>query len=80
MGALFPALAGFKHLKLKILQGMMGRIVKKLKIYLDTSVISAHFDFKKPVRQLITQKWFEDEIVRYESFISDTVLQEIGNT
>jgi hypothetical protein len=24
-----------------------------LKIYLDTSVISAYFDFQKPVRQLI---------------------------
>lgn len=30
--------------------------MKKLKIYLDTSIISAYFDYWKPVRQLITQK------------------------
>lgn len=54
--------------------------MKKLKIYLDTSVISAYFDFKKPVRQLITQKWFENEIQRYDTYISDVVVQEIQNT
>ncbi len=54
--------------------------MKKLEIYLDTSVISAYFDLKKPVRQLITQKWFENEIQRYSPHISDLVIQEIENT
>ena len=33
----------------------------KDKIYLDTSVPSAYYDASKPIRQLITQKWFENE-------------------
>jgi hypothetical protein len=33
----------------------------KTKLYLDTSIPSAFFDTSKPVRQLITQKWFENE-------------------
>jgi hypothetical protein len=32
----------------------------KTKLYLDTSIPSAYFDYNKPVRQLITQKWFEN--------------------
>ena len=32
---------------------------KKIKLYLDTSVPSAYYDSSKPIRQLITQKWFE---------------------
>jgi predicted nucleic acid-binding protein len=52
---------------------------KRLRIYLDTSIISAYFDYKKPLRQLITQKWFEFESVGYDKYISTLVLEEINN-
>jgi len=50
------------------------------KIYLDTSIISAFFDVQKPIRQLITEKWFVNEIVQFKPFISTLVLEEIGQT
>ncbi len=50
------------------------------KIFLDTSVISAYYDARKPTRQHITQKWFEYESKQYELFVSSLVLEEIGNT
>ena len=49
----------------------------KQKLYLDTSVISAFFDALKPIRQLITQKWFENEAKKYELYISIVTIQEI---
>ena len=49
----------------------------KAKVYLDTSIISAYFDLKKPVRQLITQKWIENEQQNFELYISELVLDEI---
>jgi len=52
----------------------------KLKLYFDTSVISAYFDSQKPQRQLITQKWFESEFDNYECYISDLVEAEINAT
>ncbi len=51
-----------------------------LKLYLDTSVISAHFDLQKPVRQLITQKWIENDSSNYSLYISTLVLEEINRT
>ena len=48
-----------------------------LKIYLDTSVISAYFDFQKPVRQLITQKWTQQNAKEFDLFVSTLVLEEI---
>jgi predicted nucleic acid-binding protein len=50
---------------------------EKLKLYLDTSISSAYFDTSKPVRQLITQKWFENKSGLYELYISVTVIDEI---
>lgn len=47
------------------------------KIYLDTSILSAYFDFHKPVRQIITQKWFQYRASAYMLCISPLVLQEI---
>lgn len=50
-----------------------------IKIYLDTSVISALFDTRTPERQRLTEKaWitFKD----YEVYISEKVLQEINQT
>lgn len=50
------------------------------KIYLDTSVISAYFDYSKPVRQLVTQKWFFEQISQYEIYVSSLVIEELDNT
>jgi predicted nucleic acid-binding protein len=47
------------------------------KIYLDTSVISAYFDYQKPVRQLITQKWTQQNAKEFDLFVSTLVLEEI---
>ena len=49
----------------------------KTKLYLDTSVPSAFFDTSKPMRQLITQKWFENEAANYELYISALTIEEI---
>ncbi|MFV1951683.1 MAG: type II toxin-antitoxin system VapC family toxin [Nitrospinota bacterium] len=50
------------------------------KIYLDTSIASAYFDTAKPLRQLITQKWFENESSNYDLYISNVVIDEIRKT
>ena len=49
----------------------------KPKLYLDTSIPSAYFDYSKPIRQLITQKWFENESINYELYISVITIEEI---
>jgi len=41
---------------------------EKLTLYLDTSIPSAYYDTSKPVRQLITQKWFEHKASLYELY------------
>lgn len=50
----------------------------KTKLYLDTSIPSAYFDTSKPVRQLMTQKWFENDAVNYDLYISILTLEEIS--
>ena len=50
----------------------------KIRLYLDTSVPSAFYDTSKPVRQLITQKWFENDALSYELYISVITVEEIG--
>jgi predicted nucleic acid-binding protein len=50
----------------------------KIKLYLDTSVPSAYYDTSRPLRQLITQKWFENEALSYELYISVITVEEIG--
>ena len=50
---------------------------KKIRLYLDTSIPSAYFDTSKPLRQLITQKWFENEALSYEMYISVIAIEEI---
>jgi predicted nucleic acid-binding protein len=52
--------------------------VNKLKIYLDTSILSAYFDMRKPARQLMTQKWFQNDVKNLSAFISTLVLEEIN--
>jgi predicted nucleic acid-binding protein len=50
---------------------------KKIRLYLDTSIPSAYYDTSKPVRQVITQKWFENEALFYELYISVVTIEEI---
>lgn len=49
----------------------------KTKLYLDTSIPSSFFDYSKPVRQLLTQKWFENETYPYNLHISVLTIEEI---
>lgn len=51
-----------------------------LKLYFDTSVISAYFDTNNEERQIITQNWFNDNRAYYNYHISVTVLEEIDAT
>lgn len=48
-----------------------------MRLYLDTSIPSAYYDTSKPVRQLITQKWFEYDASGYELAISVITIEEI---
>ena len=49
----------------------------RIKLYLDTSIPSSYFDTSKPVRQLITQKWFENKASSYDLYMSVTAIDEI---
>lgn len=49
----------------------------KTKLYLDTSIPSAFYDTSKPLRQLMTQKWFENDAVKYDLYTSTLALKEI---
>ncbi len=49
---------------------------KKLKIYLDTSVISALFDKRSPGMMKLTKEFWEI-IDRYDGYISDVVIAEV---
>jgi len=50
----------------------------RLKIYIDTSILSAYFDFRKPMRQLMTQKWFQNDLKSLSPFVSTLVLEELN--
>ena len=52
--------------------------MSKSKIYLDTSVISAYFDLRKPVRRTMTQKWFQHELKNLSPYAPTLVIEEIG--
>ena len=52
--------------------------MSKLKIYIDTSVVSAYFDFRKSLRQVVTQKWFQNELKNLKPFVSSLVVEEIN--
>lgn len=54
-------------------------MVRKLTIYLDTSVPNAYLDFEKPERQVET-KDFWNRMNQYEIYISGLVLKEINRT
>jgi len=52
---------------------------RKIKIYLDTSVISALFDERNPERKSLTEAFFA-EIGNFETFISEITVAEIERT
>jgi len=52
---------------------------RKLKIYLDTSVISALFDARNPERKSLTESFFE-QIESFDPFISEITVAEIERT
>lgn len=54
-------------------------MLKKLKLYLDTSVPNAYFDEKNSQRQ-ITTKEFWQKLGNYDTYISDLVKEEITAT
>ena len=56
--------------------------MKKFKIYLDTSVINFLFADDVPEFKMITKEFFEFVKIgdRYDVFISDVVINEIGKT
>lgn len=50
-----------------------------IRVYLDTSVISALFDRRNPERQLLTRLFF-DRIESFDAYLSEVVLAEIDDT
>ena len=56
--------------------------MRKLKIYLDTSVISFYFAEDAPEKMAITRKFFDEKLKEsdYEIFLSYLVIGELGNT
>jgi predicted nucleic acid-binding protein len=52
---------------------------EKIKIYIDTSVISALFDERNPHRQFLTQLFFK-YINTFDAYVSEVVLAEIDGT
>jgi predicted nucleic acid-binding protein len=53
--------------------------IRKMKIYLDTSVISALFDEKNPERKSLTEVFFK-ETGNFETFVSELTAAEIERT
>jgi predicted nucleic acid-binding protein len=56
--------------------------LKKLKIYLDTSVINFYFAEDSPEKMAITREFFGQILTssKYEAYISLLVLEELGKT
>jgi len=52
---------------------------RKMKTYLDTSVISALFDERNPERKALTEAFFKG-IGNFESFVSEITVAEIERT
>ncbi len=49
----------------------------KPKLYLDTSIPSAYYDNSKPIRQLITQRWFENKSIEFILYTSVVTIEEV---
>lgn len=54
--------------------------MKKESIYLDTSVPSAYYDERVLWRLEFTKEWWNDELPKYDVFISEVVIAEIRKT
>lgn len=54
--------------------------MKKLSIYLDTSIISFYFAEDAPFYQQITRDFFHNYIDDYDVYISEIVMLELRNT
>lgn len=56
--------------------------MKRIKIYIDTSVISFYFAEDAPEKNPITREFFNELLPqgKYEVYISSLVLEELGNT
>jgi len=54
--------------------------MKRLKVYLDTSIISFIFAEDSPEKQEITKEFFGGYIELYDVYISNLVIAEINNT
>lgn len=52
---------------------------RKIKVYLDTSVISAMFDEKNPERKALTENFFK-KIDDFEAYVSEITVAEIDRT
>lgn len=50
------------------------------KLYLDTSVLSAHVDSRTPERQALTRQFWIERLPEFDGFISTVVLAEIADT
>ena len=50
----------------------------KSKLYLDTTIPSAYYQYGKPIRQLITQKWFENESLAFDLYTSIVTIKEVN--
>ena len=68
-------------LKLLILKYILSKfllyLMKKLKLFLDTSVYSALFDERDPKRQKLTRRFFKD-IDLYDIYYSEIIIFEIN--
>jgi len=54
--------------------------MKKLKMYLDTSIISFMYADDAPEKQSLTNEFFKKYLSVYEVYVSSLVLTEIENT
>lgn len=55
-------------------------MAKKLKIYLDTSVVNFLFADDAPEKKEVTIDFFDNYLTEYDVFISEVVIQEINKT
>lgn len=60
---------------LKIYNEIDGKM--KMKLYMETSVPNFLFTKDAPEKRVITQKFFEIELKKHNTFISDLVIEEI---
>ena len=54
--------------------------MKRDKIYLDTSVISAYFDSNLKQRQEDTKRFFKDVVPKYKVYVSEITVRELNET